>query len=52
VSAAGIGIRLAVPDDAAGVAGVLNGAILDGSPTLLDTTFTVDEERACRRARS
>jgi L-amino acid N-acyltransferase YncA len=45
-SAAAVRVRTAGPDDAAGVAAVLNGAILGGSPTLLDTTFTVDEERA------
>jgi L-amino acid N-acyltransferase YncA len=44
--AAGIAIRTAGPDDAAAVAAVLNGAILGGSQTLLDTTFTVEEERA------
>ena len=44
--AAGIAVRKAGPDDAAGVAAVLNGAILGGSPTLLDTTFSVEEERA------
>jgi L-amino acid N-acyltransferase YncA len=43
---AAIRVRAAGPDDAGGVAAVLNGAILDGSPTLLDTTFTVEEERA------
>lgn len=45
-AAAGISIRMATPDDAAGVAAVLNGAILDGSPTLLDTPFSVEDERA------
>jgi L-amino acid N-acyltransferase YncA len=45
-SAASINIRRAGPDDAAGVAAVLNGVIVAGSPTLLDTPFTVDEERA------
>jgi L-amino acid N-acyltransferase YncA len=39
-------VRPAGPEDAAGVAAVLNGVIAAGSPTLLDTTFTVDEERA------
>ncbi|NLE21963.1 MAG: N-acetyltransferase [Actinobacteria bacterium] len=39
-------IRRATPEDAAGVAAVLNGAILGGSPTLLDTPFSVEEERA------
>jgi len=46
VSAPAVTIRVAGRDDAAGVAAVLNGAILGGSPTLLDTTFTVEEERA------
>ena len=46
MSAAAVSIRKAVPDDAAGVAAVLNGAILGGSPTLLDTPFSVEEERA------
>ena len=46
MSAAAVGIRKARPDDAAGVAAVLNGVISAGSPTLLDTTFSVDEERA------
>jgi L-amino acid N-acyltransferase YncA len=43
---AGFAVRTADPDDAAGVAAVLNAAILGGSPTLLDTTFSVEEERA------
>jgi len=46
VSAPAVTIRVAGLDDAAGVAAVINGAILGGSPTLLDTTFTVEEERA------
>jgi L-amino acid N-acyltransferase YncA len=46
VSAAAVGVRRAGPDDAAGVAAVLNGVIAGGSPTLLDTTFTEEEERA------
>ena len=41
-TAAAVGIRKATPDDAEGVAAVLNGAILGGSPTLLDTPFSVD----------
>jgi L-amino acid N-acyltransferase YncA len=45
-AAAGLSIRRATPDDAGGVADVLNGAILDGSPTLLDTPFSVEDERA------
>lgn len=45
-SATAVGIRKAGPDDAAGVAGVLNGVILEGSPTLLDTPFSVKDERA------
>ena len=43
---AGVTVRKATPDDAAGVAAVLNGAILGGSPTLLDTPFSVEDERA------
>lgn len=39
-------IRRATPDDAAGVAAVLNGAILGGSPTILDTPVSVEDERA------
>jgi L-amino acid N-acyltransferase YncA len=46
VSAPPISVRAAGPDDAAGVAAVLNGVIRGGSPTLLDTTFSVEEERA------
>lgn len=42
----GVSIRRAAADDAAAVAAVLNGAILGGSPTLLDTPFSVEEERA------
>jgi L-amino acid N-acyltransferase YncA len=33
-------------DDAEAVAAVLNDAILGGSPTLLDTPFSVEDERA------
>jgi L-amino acid N-acyltransferase YncA len=44
-AATGIGIRLATPDDAAGVAAVLNGVIAGGRHSLLDTPFTVAEER-------
>lgn len=43
---AGIAVRTAGPDDAAAVAGVLNGVIRGGSPTLIDTTVTVEAERA------
>ena len=39
-------IRQATPDDAAGVAAVLNGVIAGGRHSLLDTPFTVAEERA------
>ena len=39
-------IRPATPDDAAGVAAVLNGVIVGGRHSLLDTPFTVAEERA------
>ena len=46
MTAAAVSIRRAEPDDAAGVAAVLNGVIRGGSPTLLDTTFSVEEERA------
>jgi L-amino acid N-acyltransferase YncA len=45
-AAAAVGIRRATPDDAGGVGAVLNGAILGGSPTLLDTPFSVADERA------
>ena len=41
-----VNVRAAGPGDAAGVAAVLNGVIRGGSPTLLDTTFSVEEERA------
>jgi L-amino acid N-acyltransferase YncA len=39
-------IRRATPDDAAGVAGVLNGVIAGGRHSLLDTPFSVAGERA------
>jgi L-amino acid N-acyltransferase YncA len=42
----GLTIRRATPDDAAGVADVINQAIADGSPTLLDTSFSEEDERA------
>ncbi len=42
----GLTIRRATPDDAAGVARVINEAILGGSPSLLDTPFSEDDERA------
>ena len=41
-----VSIRRAAPDDAAGVAAVLNGVIAGGRHSLLDTPFTVAEERA------
>jgi L-amino acid N-acyltransferase YncA len=41
-----ISIRRATPDDAAGVADVLNGVIAGGRHSLLDTPFSVAEERA------
>jgi L-amino acid N-acyltransferase YncA len=44
--AAGLSVRKATPEDAEGVAAVLNGAILGGSPTILDTPFSVEDERA------
>jgi L-amino acid N-acyltransferase YncA len=46
VSPPAVSIRVARPDDAPGIAAVLNGVIRDGSPTLLDTTFSIEEERA------
>jgi len=45
-AAPGVGIRRATPNDAAGVAAVLNGVIAGGRHSLLDTPFTVAEERA------
>ena len=45
MNTAPVRIRKAGPDDAAGVAAVLNGVIAGGSPTLLDTPFSVEEER-------
>jgi L-amino acid N-acyltransferase YncA len=44
--AAAVRVRKATPQDADGVTAVLNGAILGGSPTILDTPFSVEEERA------
>lgn len=41
-----LSVRTATADDAEAVAAVLNGAILGGSPTLLDTPFSVEDERA------
>jgi len=38
-------IREATPDDAEGVLGVLNPIIETGAYTILDTPFTVDQER-------
>ena len=46
VSAAAVIVRRAGPDAAAGVAAVLNGVIAGGSPTLLDTQVSVEQERA------
>ena len=46
MSAGALSIRRATADDAAGVAAVLDGAILDGSPTLLDAPFSVEDQRA------
>jgi L-amino acid N-acyltransferase YncA len=45
-ASAAVSVRRATADDAEVVAGVLNGAILGGSPTLLDTPFSVEDERA------
>ena len=45
-AAPGISIRRATPSDAGGVAAVLNGVIAGGRHSLLDTPFTVAEERA------
>jgi L-amino acid N-acyltransferase YncA len=39
-------VRAATPGDAAAIAGVLNPIIEDGRYSALDTTFSVDEERA------
>jgi L-amino acid N-acyltransferase YncA len=44
--AAAPSVRTATPDDAEGVAAVLNAAILGGNPTILDTPFSVEDERA------
>jgi L-amino acid N-acyltransferase YncA len=38
-------VREATPDDAEGVLGVLNPIIAAGTYTILDTPFTVDQER-------
>jgi len=46
----GRSIRRATPDDAAGVAAVLNGVIVGGRHSLLDTPFTEAEERAYMEA--
>jgi len=46
MSAGALSIRRATADDAAGVAAVLDGAILDGSPTLLDAPFSAEDQRA------
>jgi L-amino acid N-acyltransferase YncA len=42
----GTSVRLATTDDAVGVAAVLNRVIAGGRHSLLDTPFTVAEERA------
>jgi L-amino acid N-acyltransferase YncA len=44
--AAAFGVRRATAADAEAVAAVLNGAILGGSPTILDTPFSAEDERA------
>jgi L-amino acid N-acyltransferase YncA len=41
-----IAVRPATADDASGIVAVLNPIIEDGRYTALDTTFTVEEERA------
>lgn len=38
-------VRKATPDDAAAVCAILNAAIADGRHSLLDTPFSLDEER-------
>lgn len=45
-AAAALSVRKATPEDAEGVAAVLNGIIVGGSPTILDTPFSVEDERA------
>ena len=45
-TAAGLRVRRATPADAAGVAAVLNAVIAGGRHSLLDTQFSVAEERA------
>jgi len=44
--AADVSVRRAGPDDAAGVAAVLNQVIAGGRHSLLDTPFSIAEERA------
>jgi L-amino acid N-acyltransferase YncA len=39
-------VRTAAPDDAQGIIDILNPIIEDGRFTVLDTTFTLEEERA------
>jgi L-amino acid N-acyltransferase YncA len=46
LSLEGLTIRRATPADAAGIAGVINEAILGGSPSLLDAPFSEEDERA------
>ncbi len=45
-AAAAVSVRRATADDAETVSAVLNGAILGGSRTLLDTPVSVEQERA------
>lgn len=46
MSAQAVTIRRATPDDAEGVAAVLNAVIEDGRHSLLDSPFSVEDERA------
>lgn len=46
MSAPAVTVRRATPGDAAGVAAVLNAVIREGRHSMLDTPFSVDDERA------